>query len=139
MIKTIDELDDVCIKILKLIPDGGIVLLEGDLASGKTTLVKNFVKLLGIEEEATSPTFSILNIYNDSVYHYDIYNEGSSKFLESGLMENLEFDGFHLIEWADERLEKLLIDISFDYVKVEIKVNAEDKNKREYKVKWCIN
>ncbi len=131
MVKVFRELVDVTKYIEKSLPDGGIVLLVGNLASGKTTLVQNFVKYLGLKDEATSPTFSILNIYDDRVYHYDIYNEGSDKFLESGLLENLELDGYHFIEWADEKLEKLVSSLGFEFLKVEIENLGEN---REYRI-----
>ncbi len=131
MIKSIGELNDVSSKIKELLPLGGIVLLIGDLASGKTTLVKNFVNYLGLKDEVTSPTFSILNIYDDKLYHYDIYNEGVDKFLQNGLLENLELQGYHFIEWADESLEKLIKDLGFAFIKINIK---EVDKKREYRV-----
>lgn len=127
MTKDLDTLTDISIKIKEILPDGGIILLVGNLASGKTTLVKNFVELLGLKDKATSPTFSILNIYDDRVYHYDIYNEGSEKFMESGLLENLELVGYHFIEWADEKLEKLIGDIGLDFIKIEIEPQDENR------------
>jgi tRNA threonylcarbamoyladenosine biosynthesis protein TsaE len=72
-----------------------------------------------------------MNIYDDRVYHYDIYNEGVSKFIESGLLENLELEGYHFIEWADEKLEKILQTYGFEYIVIEITPNGE---KREYKI-----
>jgi len=129
MIKGLGELTDVSKEISKRLPDGGIVLLVGDLASGKSTLVKNFVKFLGLKSDATSPTFSIMNVYEDRVYHYDIYNEGVAKFVESGLLENLEVSGYHFIEWADEKLEEILTAYGFDFLKIEI---GSLDPKREY-------
>ena len=134
MIASLKELNLVISKIKKALPNGGIILLKGDLASGKTTLVKEFVKSLKISVDATSPTFSIQNIYDDTVYHYDIYNEGVEKFLQSGLLEELEKDGYHFIEWADDRLEKILKEFGFDYIVVKIKTLSEGK-----RVYICIN
>jgi tRNA threonylcarbamoyladenosine biosynthesis protein TsaE len=131
LIKVFEELVDITKYIKDTLPDGGIVLLIGDLASGKTTLVQNFVKYLGLKDEATSPTFSILNVYDDRIYHYDIYNEGSDKFLESGLLENFEKDGYHFIEWADEKLEKMIEVLGFEFMKIEIKNLG---NRREYRI-----
>ena len=127
---SIDEIDTVVKKVLTIFGKSGIILLQGDLASGKTTFVKSFVKYLGIDEEVSSPTFSIMNIYADKVYHYDIYNDGTNKFIESGLLENLEENGFHIIEWADEKLENMLKEYGFNYIKIEIKPEGE---KRVYK------
>jgi len=117
--------------IVELLKESHIILLKGNLASGKTTLVKEFVKSLGIKSEVSSPTFSIMNSYEDRVFHYDIYNEGSKKFIESGLLENLESDGYHFIEWADDSLEELLKVYGFSYTKVEI---TPKDDKREYKI-----
>ncbi len=120
MIASIENLDQVSRRILELYPTMGIILLKGDLASGKTTLVKNFVKEIGLDEEVGSPTFSIMNSYANRVYHYDIYNGGVEKFLESGLLENLQENGWHFIEWADEKMELLLKSYGYEYIKIEI-------------------
>ncbi len=133
MIKSINELNEISLKIKELLPLGGIVLLVGDLASGKTTLVKSFAKHLGLKDEVSSPTFSILNIYDEKLYHYDIYNEGVDKFLQSGLLENLELRGYHFIEWADESLEKLIKKLGFSFIKIDIR--PKDK-KREYRISY---
>ncbi len=131
MIKSELELEDVVLKIKKLLPDGGIILLKGDLASGKTTLVKAFVREAGLDEEATSPTFSVMQVYGDAIWHYDIYNEGVAKFIESGLLENLEKTGYHFIEWADEKLKQILEAYGFSFITVEITPAGE---KREYRI-----
>ena len=135
MILSLNEIEKLVSKIKEIFPKSGIILLKGDLASGKTTLVKEFVKSLSLNQTATSPTFLIQNIYDNKVYHYDIYNEGSKKFIESGLLEELEKDGYHFIEWADESLEEILKTYGFSYIIIEIK--ATNKDKREYKI--CIN
>lgn len=129
MIKDQKSLDDVNREIIRYLPQGGIVLLKGNLASGKTTLVQSFVQFLGLDVAATSPTFSIMNSYDESVYHYDIYNEGTAKFIESGLLEHLETKGYHFIEWADEKLEKVLDAYGLEAIMIEIKPY---ENKREY-------
>ncbi len=131
MILDLSQLDQLSKEVVNRLPNGGIVLLVGDLASGKTTFVKSFVKFLGMSEDVSSPTFSIMNVYGDRVYHYDIYNEGSSKFIESGLLENLEQEGYHFIEWADEKLEKILDMYGFE--SVIIKIEPKDE-KREYTI-----
>ena len=135
MILSLSELKKLVSKIKEIFPKSGIILLKGNLASGKTTLVKEFVKSLSLNQIATSPTFLIQNIYDNKVFHYDIYNEGSKKFIESGLLEELEKEGYHFIEWADESLEEILKTYGFSYIVIEIK--AVEKDKREYKI--CTN
>jgi len=129
MIVGIEGLDDINHLIVKHLPKGGIVLLKGDLASGKTTLVQSFVRFLGLDMEASSPTFSVMNVYDDRVYHYDIYNEGTAKFIESGLLENLEKSGYHFIEWADAKLESILDAYGFTSIMIEI---VPQQQQREY-------
>lgn len=105
--------------------------MQGDLASGKTTLVKNFVELLGLHVEVTSPTFSLQHIYGDRVYHYDIYNKGLEHFISLGMLEELEKDGFHFVEWGDEKLNELLKSCGLNVLHVEI-LKAQES--REYKI-----
>ncbi|RXJ93974.1 tRNA (adenosine(37)-N6)-threonylcarbamoyltransferase complex ATPase subunit type 1 TsaE [Malaciobacter molluscorum] len=108
-----------------------VVLLCGDLASGKTTLVKKFVKSYGVEDLVTSPTFSIQTIYSNDLYHYDVYNKGLQEFISLGLLEEFEKSGLHFVEWGDERLEELLISYGFNVITV--KIEKKD-NKRQYKI-----
>ncbi|MCV6607461.1 MAG: tRNA (adenosine(37)-N6)-threonylcarbamoyltransferase complex ATPase subunit type 1 TsaE, partial [Campylobacterales bacterium] len=99
--------------------DGTIVLLNGDLGAGKSTFVKEFSKSLGITE-TSSPTFSIMNNYQNKVYHYDIYRTGSDEFFSLGLGEELDNSGFHFIEWADEKIEKYIESVGFESIKMTI-------------------
>ena len=97
-----NKIIDDAVKVLK---DGGIILLQGDLASGKTTFVKSFAKEIGIENEVSSPTFSIMNSYKNWLFHYDIYQSGLKGFLQQGLLEELSKEGIHMIEWGDDEFE----------------------------------
>lgn len=132
-----NELSVLTNKVFELLPNGGIILLEGELGSGKTTLVKNFAETLHVNKSnVSSPTFSVMNRYSDDFFHYDIYNNGVSGLIENGLFENLQEKGYHFIEWSDEKLEKLLKEYNFSYILISIHVN---ENKRFYKVYKCIN
>ncbi len=126
IICNIEELSGFVKEIIKELGADGIVLLQGNLASGKTTFVREFVKKLGLHVEVSSPTFSILNEYEDRVCHYDIYQNGVDGFLQSGLLEKLDEPKYHLVEWADDRFEDILKKMGFDYMKIEIKP-IEDK------------
>lgn len=107
-----------------------IFLLQGDLASGKTTFVKNYIAHKNAYQEVTSPTFSLMHHYN-GFYHYDIYHHGLQKALELGLLENLEQDGIHFIEWGDEKLENILKNSGYNYSIIKI---LKDNNKRIYRI-----
>jgi len=129
-VKNIEDLK----KVIECVKNSGknIIILSGTLGSGKTTFVKEFVKSMKIDENVTSPTFSIQNIYEDRVFHYDLYNKTIDDFLRLGMLEELEKQGYHFIEWGEE-LEKVLRQFGFDYLKIEIELV---ENKRIFN---CIN
>ena len=106
-----------------------IVILRGDLASGKTTLVKSYVKSLGHDDLVTSPTFSLQSIYSNNIYHYDIYNKSLEEFISLGLLEEFEKQGVHFVEWGDEKLEELLKSYGFNVMLLQI-IKRDDK--RQY-------
>lgn len=81
-----------------------IIILTGDLGSGKTKFTEGILSYFGLQDEISSPTFTIVNEYqkNDiSIYHFDVYRlEDSSEFYEMGGEEYLE-KGICLIEWGE--------------------------------------
>ena len=83
---------------------GDVIALAGDLGAGKTVFTKGFAEGLGIEEPVNSPTFTILQIYEEGripLYHFDVYRiEDAEEMVEVGLDEYLEGNGVCLIEWA---------------------------------------
>ncbi|MFA7084805.1 MAG: tRNA (adenosine(37)-N6)-threonylcarbamoyltransferase complex ATPase subunit type 1 TsaE [Arcobacteraceae bacterium] len=108
-----------------------VVLLQGDLASGKTTLVKAYLESCGVTSEVTSPTFCIQNVYDNNFYHYDVYNKTLEEFISLGLLEEFEKEGVHFVEWGDDALEELLRSYGFEIIKVGIeKLN----DKRRYRI-----
>ncbi|MDR1017113.1 MAG: tRNA (adenosine(37)-N6)-threonylcarbamoyltransferase complex ATPase subunit type 1 TsaE [Lachnospiraceae bacterium] len=114
---------------------GEVISLVGDLGTGKTLFSKGFAEGLGIDEPITSPTFTILQIYETGrlpFYHFDVYRIGSLEELEDmGYYEYVDGKGVSLIEWADlfeESLPKNHIEVKiekdlekgFDYRRVSI-------------------
>ena len=125
----IDELSFYLIELLK--NENYIVILRGDLASGKTTLVKNYVKALNLDDLVTSPTFSLQAIYSNNIFHYDVYNKTLNEFISLGMLEEFEKEGTHFVEWGDEKLENLLKDYGYNVILIEIQ---KKENKRLYKI-----
>lgn len=117
-----------------------IILLRGDLASGKTTFVSHLAKEMGIQDPITSPTFSLQNIYSSphqTLFHYDLYRKDLEECLELGLLEMLEIKGWHFIEWGDERLESLLRQSGFAMIIITISKNDQNhENNRIYRISF---
>ncbi len=84
---------------------GQVYTLIGDLGTGKTVFTQGFAKGLGIREYVNSPTFTILQVYEDGrlpLYHFDVYRiEEPEEMEEIGYEDYFFGDGVTLIEWAD--------------------------------------
>ncbi len=110
-------------KLGKQAEAGRIICLNGDLGVGKTVFTKGFAAGLGITEEVNSPTFTILQVYDEGrlpLYHFDVYRIGDpEEMYEIGFEDYFYGEGVSLIEWASliEELipkEALWIDIKKD-------------------------
>jgi len=131
-IENINNINVIINKLQELINNKNvIVLLRGDLASGKTTLVKSYVKYIGLDDEVTSPTFCLQSEYSNNIYHYDMYNKTLEEFISLGLLEEFEKEGIHFVEWGDDKLKSILSEYGFDYVCIDI---VKLKDKREYTI-----
>ena len=84
---------------------GQIYTLIGDLGTGKTVFTQGFAKGMGVKEYVNSPTFTILQVYDDGrlpLYHFDVYRiEEPEEMEEIGYEDYFFGDGVTLIEWAD--------------------------------------
>ena len=129
---SLEQLQRVSEAIVNALPEGGVIILQGTLASGKTTLTQAFAKYLGLDEAVTSPTFSLQHCYGERLFHYDIYNHGLDHFLSLGMLEELEKGGYHLIEWGDTSLAKILK--SAQIPTINVKISKSDETKRVYRI-----
>ena len=91
-------------KFAPLLNKGDIIVLTGELGSGKTKFVEGVLENFGLEDEISSPTFTIINEYisnNINIYHFDAYRlEDSDEFYAIGGEEYFE-KGICLIEWGE--------------------------------------
>ena len=106
-------------KIGKLLDEGSVIALKGDLAGGKTTFTKGIGKALNIKQVINSPTFTILKIYegDKKLFHIDAYRL-ENNFYDLGL-EEYEDEGIMVIEWPEyyqDFLPKEYLEITFKYV-----------------------
>ena len=110
-----------------------VVILSGELGSGKTKFVQGILKYFGLENEISSPTFTIVNEYHaneTNIYHFDVYRlENTDEFFAMGGEEYFE-NGICLIEWG-EIIENILPP---DYIKVTFQKDEENEEYRELQI-----
>ncbi len=106
--------------LASLLEKKDIVVLTGDLGSGKTKFTEGILSYYGLENEISSPTFTIVNEYQKNdimIFHFDVYRlEDSTEFYEIGGEEYFE-KGICLIEWGElieDVLPKNLLHITFE-------------------------
>jgi len=105
-----------------LLPAGSLVLLSGELGSGKTALTCGLARGLGVADNipVTSPTYTLMNSYHGRLplYHFDLYRLGAEdELIDLGFDEYFHGEGVAVVEWAERcpelRLHALSIDISY--------------------------
>ena len=107
---TTDDTLEIGRSIATWLQPGDIVAFYGELGSGKTYFIKGICEGLKMRDEVTSPTFTIMNVYEGdvTVYHFDFYRIDSEDDIYGlGLEDYFYADGICLIEWAD-RIESFL-------------------------------
>ena len=103
---SIDAINIVANKILKQNPNK-IILFNGEMGVGKTTLIKQICINLGVSNTISSPTFSLVNEYkinnNQSIYHFDVYRlKNETEALDMGIDEYLYSNDWCFIEWSEK-------------------------------------
>jgi tRNA threonylcarbamoyladenosine biosynthesis protein TsaE len=117
---SLQNIDDIATKLLQQF-DSKIILFDGDMGTGKTTLIKAFVKALGGNStHVTSPTFSLVNEYeiqDDLVYHFDFYRiTNEEEALNIGFEEYCYSNHWVLIEWPKKIKKFLPINVNTVYL-----------------------
>ena len=121
----IEDLNKIAKKIISILGAQRILLFEGEIGAGKTTLIQALCTEIGVVEPVTSPTFAIVNEYlsgSQSIFHIDLYRlETLDEALEIGIEEYLDSGQYCFIEWPDritalldEKLPRIRIDIMDD-------------------------
>jgi tRNA threonylcarbamoyladenosine biosynthesis protein TsaE len=111
-----------------------IILFYGEMGVGKTTLIKEIVKQLGVLDNVSSPTFSLVNEYhttnNDKVFHFDFYRiDHEEEALDMGIEEYFYSNYWCLVEWPN-KVENLL-----PLKSVIINITANDNQLRTIELK----
>ena len=114
IIFSIDQLEEVTQKIISENPKK-VILFHGEMGVGKTTLIKQLCKTLGVTGATSSPTFSLVNEYeaneNQLVYHFDFYRlNKEEEALDMGVDDYLYSGNWCFIEWA-EKISNLIPEV----------------------------
>lgn len=123
--RTEQETAQIARKFLEYLKPNDVVLLKGDLGSGKTFFVKQMCRLLGVEDEASSPSFAIMHQYQGKtpVNHFDFYRLHNEAELDQlGWEEFLSVGAITFIEWP-ELIEKHLT----QYYLITIEMDGEKR------------
>ena len=128
-LKEIHDASDFILKNIK----SKTVLFDGDLGSGKTTLIKNISIKIGSKDNISSPTFPILNIYesnNEKIYHADLYRIDNILDLnEIGFFDIINEKKWIFVEWPKKIIKY------FEYPYSYIKIKIDDSKKRTLEIK----
>jgi tRNA threonylcarbamoyladenosine biosynthesis protein TsaE len=136
-----EETFEIGKKLAKKTKPGEIVCLDGDLGVGKTVFTQGFAKGLGIIDNVNSPTFTIVQIYDEGrlpLYHFDVYRIGDpEEMYEIGYEDYFFGEGVCLIEWSklieelipSDRIKVIIekdISKGMDYRKITVEGRNED-------------
>lgn len=99
---SLEETEKIAEDFAKTLKSGDIVLLSGDLGAGKTQFTKGVAKGLGINDTIPSPTFTIMNSYENRLFHFDLYRLHSfEELINIGAEEFLYSNGISILEWPE--------------------------------------
>ncbi|MFI3114743.1 MAG: tRNA (adenosine(37)-N6)-threonylcarbamoyltransferase complex ATPase subunit type 1 TsaE [Clostridia bacterium] len=125
----VSQTEETANKIAQTLKIGDIVALTGDLGAGKTAFTRGLAKGLGYLDRVTSPTFAIAHEYycdDFTIFHFDMYRISSADELyDLGFDDYLERNGIMIIEWSENIMDYLPIDI----ITVDIKTLDENSRK----------
>ncbi|MFA9392735.1 MAG: tRNA (adenosine(37)-N6)-threonylcarbamoyltransferase complex ATPase subunit type 1 TsaE [Prolixibacteraceae bacterium] len=127
-LRSLEELERVAEEFIRLINNHKVLAFYGEMGAGKTTFIKTVCRMLGVTENITSPTFSIVNEYiakeNKLIYHFDCYRlKNLKEAYDIGAEEYLYSGNLCFIEWP-EIIEDLLPDHT---LKINLKVLANQQ------------
>ena len=109
---SLEVLNEVAKDIVANLGDKKIILFYGEMGSGKTTLIKEICKELGVTDSMSSPTYALVNEYHTSgkkiIYHFDLYRvKNLEECLDIGMEEYLFSGNYCFIEWPEVALPLL--------------------------------
>ena len=130
---SIEEIDKTAKIVLSLNPSTKIFIFNGEMGSGKTTIIKAIIKELGYEGIVSSPTFSLINEYfnSDKIYHFDFYRiKSREELLDIGIDEYISSNDWCFIEWPN-----LIVDMLPDK-HIELNIDVISSGNRKIRINY---
>ncbi|WP_456867315.1 tRNA (adenosine(37)-N6)-threonylcarbamoyltransferase complex ATPase subunit type 1 TsaE [Galbibacter sp. BG1] len=117
----LQDINKVAQEIIKEVTSK-IIIFNGEMGAGKTTLIKKIVELLGSNDHVSSPTFSLVNEYKNkegSIFHFDLYRINDiEEAYQIGIEDYLYSGSWCLIEWPDKIIDLLPEEVAIIDIKV---------------------
>ena len=126
---SIDEINTVANQIIASNPEK-IILFNGEMGVGKTTLIKEICRSLGVVNATSSPTFSLVNEYviaeKQKIFHFDMYRlKSENEALDMGIDDYLYSENWCFIEWSEKIIN--LIPANHSVIELSLQVNGNRK------------
>lgn len=129
-IKGLEGLPEAAARMVSVLKPGRVYAFYGEMGAGKTTLIGEICRLLGVEDDVSSPTFSIVNEYDTAegskLYHFDCYRiDSEEEAMDVGAEDYFYSGNTCFVEWP-EKIEQILPD---DVINVEISIMPDGTRK----------
>ncbi len=123
------ETEELGLRIGRALAPSTILLLDGELGVGKTTVTRGIARGLGVEREVTSPTFLTLKVYATSLgvplLHVDLYRVAAEGYLEEqGILEEVDEGAIAVVEWGEKAGDLQ------GYMALELRITEEGEGRR---------
>ena len=107
VIFSLQEINEAALKVVEQLGNNKVIALHGEMGAGKTTFTNSFCKALGVIDVVSSPTFSIINVYetkyDKTIYHLDLYRlKNEEEAINAGVEDCLYSGNICLVEWPDK-------------------------------------
>jgi tRNA threonylcarbamoyladenosine biosynthesis protein TsaE len=136
----LSELRNVSERIIEFARDTKIWAFEGEMGAGKTTVIKAICQSFGVEDNVTSPTFSLVNEYQsidqNVFYHFDFYRlKDETEALDIGVEEYFYSGNYCFVEWPS-KIQSLL---PSEFISIDISINDNSRIIKLFKNRISVN
>ncbi len=123
-IHSLDDLNLLAKQLIIQIKQERVILFEGEMGAGKTSLIKAICKEIGYTKDVTSPTYSIVNEYSNNnilIYHFDLFRlQNLEEVLDIGFEEYLDSTAICLVEWPSKAMDLIAHGMKIQIKKIDV-------------------